>query len=668
MRVVISDSDLCTSSGEDNTLTAVWKTFVSPDWLHSTPTIVADFIGAVYDHIKEVDFLTPNSLETLASIPAPLISPHQRSTLLDLLLQYMLTKKCELSNVGILSLMTHLVELPKSSTSRIVSDAKEVWELGKAFTPREVEKNPPYACFRQLFVAVLGRVLLSSESNRRAWFKGLAQLVLEPSQTKSALPLDSLEQFVRVLAIEALIKHQDQLDDAQAVERLQALRKDVCDAISDEVKALYRRAKSQKIVHDDGEKLLAALACLLEFSSMQSKEAIKYLKKIDVSGASWNPKVSQAVMTSRIHLQKLADEEADAFLLSCLSAFSASRLQVQDEKLALCEVQKRLAELSQDQIGELLSRLELPNADGDDFVRRLLIAGVALAGLQPVEDRDSVSSKSLSVFLSQLCACLPLCKTMESFSLLMESVDIILRTQSRSVTQWNVDNLMAALSVAVSPSGLTHLAGTDAPGVLYTRICRVAGMLFLQYRQKLSGRMHLVVPLMQRLLRCLFRYDAIPGAPGVTQAKLAKTVNTLPPWISVDDEACQVTADPEHAFQYTRLLTLLCDPTVSAVQRHSHARPTDCGPVSRLTDNTKKVKSLAGQHLQYVVMEYALCSIRGRLQPAVKAALVPGLYAILDVMTREGMRGMNAAMDGSSRAIFRSLYEDYVRFGRWDQG
>jgi nucleolar pre-ribosomal-associated protein 2 len=46
---------------------------------------------------------------------------------------------------------------------------------------------------------------------------------------------------------------------------------------------------------------------------------------------------------------------------------------------------------------------------------------------------------------------------------------------------------------------------------------------------------------------------------------------------------------------------------------------------------------------------------------------MPGLYAVLDVMPRDLMRGMNAAMDSSSRAIFKALYEDYQRFGRWNQ-
>ena len=87
-----------------------------------------------------------------------------------------------------------------------------------------------------------------------------------------------------------------------------------------------------------------------------------------------------------------------------------------------------------------------------------------------------------------------------------------------------------------------------------------------------------------------------------------------------------------------------------------------------LTDQTKKAKRIAGQYLQYVVMEYAQCSLRGSLSPEVKAAILPGLYAALDVMSRESMRALNAALDVSGRAVFKSLYDDYVKFGKWNKG
>ena len=63
-----------------------------------------------------------------------------------------------------------------------------------------------------------------------------------------------------------------------------------------------------------------------------------------------------------------------------------------------------------------------------------------------------------------------------------------------------------------------------------------------------------------------------------------------------------------------------------------------------------------------------MCQLKGRVQPEVRAALNPGLYAVFDAMGQEVMRTVNAALDVGGRAIFKVVYEDYRRFGRWKGG
>jgi nucleolar pre-ribosomal-associated protein 2 len=178
------------------------------------------------------------------------------------------------------------------------------------------------------------------------------------------------------------------------------------------------------------------------------------------------------------------------------------------------------------------------------------------------------------------------------------------------------------------------------------------GVVLGLQRLKVGGRFHLVVHAMQRLLACLFARSRKR-----TRANRASPPNSLlqPFWLA--------PLQPSHASHYTRLLTSLCDPTMTAVLRPAQAGASR----DALTDQTKKAKRIAGQYLQYVIMEYAQCSLRGSLTPEVKTAIMPGLYATLDVMSRESMRALNAALDVSGRAVFRSLYEDYVKFGKWDK-
>jgi nucleolar pre-ribosomal-associated protein 2 len=113
---------------------------------------------------------------------------------------------------------------------------------------------------------------------------------------------------------------------------------------------------------------------------------------------------------------------------------------------------------------------------------------------------------------------------------------------------------------------------------------------------------------------------------------------------------------------FSRLLTSLCDPTTSAVSRPSRAG----GARDSLIDQTKKAKVIAGQHLRILVASYAQNTLDTPLRPDIKTALAPGLYAVLDAMPRESKRALNASMDVSSRAIFKTLHEDYLRFGKWN--
>jgi hypothetical protein len=218
--------------------------------------------------------------------------------------------------------------------------------------------------------------------------------------------------------------------------------------------------------------------------------------------------------------------------------------------------------------------------------------------------------------------------------------------------QYIVDDLLSTLTSLTSPEPLKFSSmPTNGPSAIYQRLCSLTGVLLTRFRKRLGGRYHLLLPVLQGLLRCLFRPIPIP-----TSSKQPQIHHHQPPWLLIS------TAEPltsKSATQYTRLLTSLCDPTASSVSSSRHR--------VRLTDDTKKAKSIAGQYVQYLVMEYARCQLQGQLPPGLNAALMPGLYAVLDVMSRDVMRVMNAAMDSSSRAIFKALYEDYQRFGRWNQ-
>lgn len=268
----------------------------------------------------------------------------------------------------------------------------------------------------------------------------------------------------------------------------------------------------------------------------------------------------------------------------------------------------------------------------------------------PVEDKESGTAKELSLLCTAITDSVRRSRSIEHFTLATECLDILLRNHTRCITQWNIDSLLACVAVCASKAG--PLISPEYSASIYIRLCRLMGVLFGIHRQKLGGRFHLILPAMQRLLNCLFA-----RSKKRTRSMLAEKRSAQQPfWLAPLQAA--------HAVHFTRLLTSLCDPTVSAV-----SRPTQTGLSHEgLTDQTKKAKRIAGQYLQYLIMEYAESSLRGSLAPEVKAAILPGLYSVLDVMSRDTMRALNAGLDVSGRAIFKGLYDDYVKFGKWNKG
>lgn len=206
------------------------------------------------------------------------------------------------------------------------------------------------------------------------------------------------------------------------------------------------------------------------------------------------------------------------------------------------------------------------------------------------------------------------------------------------ISQWHIDSTLAAISKTSS-----HIASVNQErhaGLIFSSLCKLFNCLLVVHRMKLGGRYHLIIPALQSLLRNLF----------VSYRKNEASVRTA---------TSPFNLGRAHAAAYGRLLTTICDPSVSAVTRPRKRSRHD------LNDETKKARNIAGQHLQYLIMDFCNNQLKGRLEPEIKAALTPGLYAIFDVMSQEVMRTINAAMDSSSQSIFKALYEDYRRSGRW---
>lgn len=206
------------------------------------------------------------------------------------------------------------------------------------------------------------------------------------------------------------------------------------------------------------------------------------------------------------------------------------------------------------------------------------------------------------------------------------------------VTQHHFDSLLGSITVAASK--LNCARDTKHAGTLYLGLCKLLAAALILHRKKLGGRYHLLIRALKSLLQPLFTPYTTPEVMVSSKAASASLLNK------------------DHAAAYARLLSSLCDPTVSSVSRSKHSSREE------LNDETQKARSIAGQHIQYFIEEYCECHLKGKLPPEMKAAITPGINAAFAVMPQEVMRNLNAAMRSSSQSIFKALYDEYKRIGR----
>ncbi|KAL1969419.1 hypothetical protein VTN77DRAFT_8857 [Rasamsonia byssochlamydoides] len=633
----------------------LWNALVSHEYLLNVPQIGRDLLVVLFERLEKSVVLRSFIVSSLQRFPTRLVNRHHRGVILDMLKEILQSKESSLElSADILSLMAKLAQMPKSSAA-ITSDWEVLWAISKVISLEGSDIDlRVLQSFRCLVKAVISKFILLSDDERPKVFKKMYHKMSSSISKLKSLDDKALDQFLVRILISQFWEHRAELssviDEKDLNSQRQKVFKLVLASLQSEKDLLKQKTPKEK----DIIVLTKSLDALEDFEDIaqRSEEADKCLAEIEetiMEGTTRSGRYLQRLIRRRV-LAGTKPEEKIALPKSNLAkVFPLQHLYGEEQQLFVREASERFRSMSSDELVRTIHDLREAGLNGANAPYHLLLAGLAVASLSPVEEKESATNQELSALCTDLAEALHSSTSIEQFSLAAECLDIVLRSHPRAVTQWNVDNIMTTVSKCTSPSG--PRIPSEYAGTIYIRLCRLTGTLFGLYRQQLGGRFHLIVPALQHLLACLF-------APSRKRKRGAQStaMHERPPWLA--------PLDASHAVHFTRLLTSLCDPTVSAV-----SRPTQAGPgpgQEALNDQTKKAKRVAGQHLQYLVMEYTQCSLRSPVSPEMKAALMPGLYAVLDVMSRDTKRALNAGLDVSGRAIFKTLYDDYVKFGKWN--
>jgi len=260
---------------------------------------------------------------------------------------------------------------------------------------------------------------------------------------------------------------------------------------------------------------------------------------------------------------------------------------------------------------------------------------------------DIATFRDKNAMLVRLCMHLQFSETIDRFGAALSCISTILRTKPWLVSQYGVDTLVSSLTALSSPKA-QHLPKEHAP-FIYLRLCQTTRNIIQLHRKNLGGRMHLLIPLLQNLMTCLFTPHRYQGP---------RSAASLPWWL--DNSPAKL--DGTHATAYSRLLSTLCSPTPSSTS--SFRRRVTGNADLTLTDETRVAREYAGQYVPYLLMHYCSLQLSGRLGEGIGEKLRPGVWDMMAVVGIEGMRGLNAGLGRDERAIWGVVYQEWVRVGR----
>jgi hypothetical protein len=88
----------------------------------------------------------------------------------------------------------------------------------------------------------------------------------------------------------------------------------------------------------------------------------------------------------------------------------------------------------------------------------------------------------------------------------------------------------------------------------------------------------------------------------------------------------------------------------------------------QLTSRAAKTGKAVSKHIPWFMMEYVALQAEYPelvMEESVQKALMPGIYALFGVLGTYEREMCMAALDGPSRGIFKSLWEDWSKHGKF---
>jgi nucleolar pre-ribosomal-associated protein 2 len=563
------------------------------------------------------------------------LSREQRQSLLDRTTELLSLQHEETMDetIELLSIVAHLQQVP-NATAKISTDAGVIFTIAEHLHENKLETETGLQLLRELVQRTLSHIIPNqNQAQNKEFFIDFAGKLLSITKaTDQCSP-------ARLSILRATSLAQQQNTSLHIERYVELLKKSLA---SDDIATLYG------FLDAFNELPLPALREANLFNRIQTwlrtwtREAMDFDDYISSPGQS--PDLL-AQYVARLHT-----------LITKFELYPDTKWLI---KLTLKVLQESSIRNAQDKTYAILKEVlaPLPFYEKLDLVRMLtdaqepryrvasyrILHDVITTMDNKLEANTELKQRQLAL-LPRVCVLLAESSDFECFNALLSCVNTILDDKPLLASQYSIECVFSVLVKLTSRSS-PALSSQHASDI-FSSLCYASRLILLVHRGRLGGRFHLLLPLLQGLLFCLF-------IPNTSRS------GALPSWLRPVNAAEPVRLTAANAAQFTRLLSTLCNPPQSSItkahQHHQSRKSKD------LNDPVKAAREKASNFLYPLLASFCRYQLGGRLDQEVRETLMPGIWEIVGTASlhREGLDAMFAGLGRSERDVWKGLWEEW---------
>jgi nucleolar pre-ribosomal-associated protein 2 len=551
----------------------------------------------------------------------------------------LLDKKHE-ETVAIVGLMAHLMIVP-NATAKISTNGKTLFDIASKPGMQGFDTPTLIQLFRQLVQSTLGHILPNHTQPQAmsfiTQFSSKVDQIAKASENCTALKLSILRAAVPFQDTTTLLKLRPYIELLKSCLTVEsegtASLEDVLDAFNELPSSALEKANLlkptqawlQTWVNDNSD-----LESYITSEGASLLEVAEYAARLHRTVAKFKlyPNVQWLIkLTLRVVRDDLPGRTKDMAYDSVKEALKP--LQVY-EKLDLVS---------------LLSDVE----SSANRAASYRILSIVISTLDDRLEANTELKQTQLALLPRVCVLLAESPDYDCFCALLNCVNTILNNKPSLASQYSIECVLSALVKITSRSSPPLFA--DHASSIYAHLCETARLILLVHRGRLGGRFHILLPLLQGLLFCLF-------IPNTSRS------GALPAWLrSRSTESIRLT--PANATQYSRLLATLCNPPQSSITKAHQHRAS--GKSKDLNDPVKAAREKTSAFLYPLLASYCRFTLSGRLDAGVREKLLPGIWEVVGTASlhKETLDAMFAGLGRSERDVWRGVWREWEGlFGR----